>query len=386
LPKLALTDAVVKRLKLPASGAVDYFDRGYPSFALRVGYGGAKTWVFLYRVGGRLKRMTLGRYPAMSLAEAREAWRSARNDIALGHDPAKVMNRNVPTTVFAEVVDDWFKRDQGKNRTVASVRRAIDRDVLAAWAHRQVADLGRRDVLDLIDGIVDRGSPTMARRVHAFLHRFFNWCVGRGIIDVNPMANLPKPGREISRERVLTDDELTSIWRASNALGFPFGPAIRMLLLTGARRSEVGGLRWKEISGDIIKLEGSRTKSGAPHTIPLSAPAVAIVQQLPRLAGSDFVFTVNGLKPAFGWANAKSRLDKSASIAPWRIHDLRRTVATGLQKLGVGLQVVESILGHVGGSRAGVVVIYQRHTYDAEKRAALEAWGAHVMALLDGPS
>ena len=382
MPKQALTDAAVKRLKLPASGTVDYFDRGYPSFALRVGYGGAKTWVFMYRVGGRLKRMTLGRYPAMTLAEAREAWRDARNSVALGHDPAKVRNRNAPSTVFAEVVDDWFKRDQSKNRTAASVRRAIDADVLPAWAHRQVADIGRRDILDLIDGIVDRGSPTMARRVHAYLHRFFNWCVGRGVIDVNPMANLPKPGREISRERVLTDDELIAIWDASDILSFPFGPAIRMLILTGARRSEVGGLRWDEISGDVITLGGSRTKSGTPHTIPLSTTAVAIVQGLPRLAGSDFVFTVNGRKPAFGWANAKSRLDKSASIGPWRIHDLRRTVATGLQKLGVGLQVVESILGHVGGSRAGVVGIYQRHTYDTEKRAALEAWGSHVAALV----
>lgn len=170
-------------------------------------------------------------------------------------------------------------------------------------------------------------------------------------------------------------------------LGWPFGDAIQLLILTGARREEIGQLRWSELGQDReITLKGDRTKSGDPHTIPLSSPAISMLGKLRRIDNSDFIFTTNGKTPVSGWSRAKAQLDENdptdkAVIPAWRLHDLRRTVATGMQKLGVGLQVVEAVLGHVSGSRAGVVGIYQRHTYDAEKRAALEAWGAHVMVL-----
>ena len=164
------------------------------------------------------------------------------------------------------------------------------------------------------------------------------------------------------------------------------GTVTRLLILTGARREEITQLTWSEAGDlDAIRLEGSRTKTGAPHIIPLSAPARGLLDSVPRIAGSDFVFTTSGKKPIAGWSRAKILLDAGSGVTGWRIHDLRRTAATGMQKLGITLQVVESlVLGHTSGSRGGIVGVYQRHDYAKEKRGALEAWGAHVVALVEG--
>jgi integrase len=283
------------------------------------------------------------------------------------------------------VFEEWLRRDQANNRSVDKVRRSIEHNVLPHWRYRQIADIGRRDVLNVIDAIADRGAPVNARRIQSRLHRLFKWAVGRGIIEINPLADLPKPGEETRRDRVLKDDELITVWNAAEKLGCPYGPAFQLLILTGARREEIGQLRWSEVEANTIKLEGSRTKNGEPHNIPLSAAACAVLHNLPRIAGSDLVFTVSGKSPLTGWSRAKADLDDLAALTyPWRTHDLRRTCATGLQKLGTPLQVTEAVLGHVSGSRAGVVGIYQRHDYANEKRAALEAWGDYVRALVEG--
>jgi integrase len=201
-------------------------------------------------------------------------------------------------------------------------------------------------------------------------------------MEANPATDLPKPSVESKRDRVLSDDELVAVWNACGKVGWPFGDAVRLLILTGARREEIGQLRWSEIRGDVIALEGVRTKNGEPHTIPLSLAASKVVQAVPRIAGSPLAFTTNGHTSISGWSRAKSQIDRLAKIAAWRLHDLRRTVATGLQKLGVNLQTIEAILNHTSGSRSGVVGVYQRHSFDAEKRAALDAWGQHVMRLV----
>ncbi len=384
MSRRGLTAASVERIKPPAKGQVEYFDKGFPGFALRVSYGGGKSFVYFYRIGGRLRRLTLGTYPALTLADAREAWREARQDAQAGRDPARVHKRGTPATGFAAVAEEWLKRDQAKNRSHDAVKRMIAKDVLPAWAHRNVTDLGRRDILDVIDAIADRGSIITARRVQAHLHRFFKWAVGRGILEANPAADLPKPGSETPRDRVLTDTELVAVWKAAEHLGWPFGTVIRLLLLTGSRRAEIGQLRWSEIGDTAIKLEGARTKNGEPQDIPLSAAALIVLKEAPRIGTSDLLFTTNGKTPISGWSRAKALLDAQAPLPAWHVHDIRRTVATGMQRLGVGLQVVEAVLGHTSGSRAGIVGVYQRHTYADEKRTALEAWGAHVMALVEG--
>jgi len=386
LPKKSLTDAAVQRLKPPPKGQVDHFDMGYPGLALRISYGGGKSFVYFYRIGARLRRMTLGTYPAISLAEAREAWRDARQDVKAGRDPSQARQYGRGATDFKNVAAEWIVRDQAKNKSRRIVARLLDVNVLPFWGHRQIADIGRRDVLDVIDGIVDRGAVITARRVQAHLHRLFAWAVGRGIVAVNPLSNLPKPGSEAPRERALTDAELMAVWQGADELGWPFGPAFRLLILTGARRAEIGELRWSEIAkidgrGEI-KLSGDRTKNGRPHIIPLSTLAAGVVENLPRVGDSEFVFTVDGKKPISGWTRAKAKLDKLAAIEPWRTHDLRRTTATGLQKLKVPLTVTEAVLGHTTGSRAGIVGVYQVHNYADEKRSALEAWARHIETLL----
>jgi integrase len=377
-----LTDTAAQRIRPPASGQIDHFDKTYPGLALRVSYRGRKSWVYFYRFGGKLKRMTMDTYPVMSVAEAHDAWRAARDQVRAGRDPAR--KEGTGATDFKGVFEEWLARDQAGNKTREIVRRILEKDVLPSWASRQIGEIGRRDVLDIIDTIVDRGSAAQARRVHAYLHRLFAWSLGRGIVEHNPLASLPKPGSETRRDRVLTDAELVAVWKAATKIGFPYGPAVQLLILTGARREEIGQLRWSEIEQDSITLAADRTKTSVAHVIPLSAPARAIIEALPRISGSPLVFTHDGRKPIASWHKAKPKLDQLAGVGGWIVHDLRRTCATGLQKLGTPLQVTEAVLGHTAGSRRGVIGIYQRHDYANEKRAALEAWGAHVVALGEG--
>ena len=379
-----LTATAVERLRAPATGQADHFDQGYPGLALRISYGGARTWVYFYRLFGKQKRMTLGRWPSMSLAAARDAWRDARNTIDKGESPQH--QRPAATNGFAAVADEWLKRDQAHNRSYAATQRLIERCAKPVWEGRQISTIGRRDINDLIDAVADRGAIVMARRLHAHLHRLFRWAVGRGILETNPMAHLPKPGSEVARDRVLTDPELAQVFKNTTKLRPPFGAIFQLLVLTGARRGEITGLRWSEIKDNTIILGRERTKAGAVHSIPLSPPALAILKELPRIGPSDFVFTINGRNPVTDLAASKERLDSLINIPAWHTHDLRRCVATGLQRIGINLQVIEAVLGHVGGSRSGIVGVYQRHSFDAEKRTALEAWAREVERIVDGKS
>ena len=393
MPSRSLTVAAVARLKPPAAGQTDYFDRGFPGLALRVGYGGSKTWVYFHRLHGKLRRHTLGRFPAMELAAARDAWRAARKLVDKGESPAH--RRPPEADAFGNVADEWLKRDQAENRSAAAVAAILARHVLPLWRDRMIGTITRRDAVELIDRVADRAGTTMARRLQAHLHRLFRWSVGRSIIELNPLADLPKPGKEVKRDRVLERAEIAAVWKATDAVGLPFGAIFRLLLLTGARREEIAALRWSEIAGDAIRLAGARTKNGEPHVIPLAPQAAALIAALPRIADSEFVFTTTGLTPVSGWSRARRRLDAAAAEAnagaalpPWRAHDLRRTVATHLQRppIGAGLQVIEAVLGHLSGSRAGIVGIYQRHTFDAEKRTVLEAWAREIERLVSAPS
>jgi integrase len=373
--KRHLTDASVQRIKPPTNGSSEIFDLGYPGLALRIGHGGAKTFELFYRINGKLRRETLGRWPAISLADARNAWRKTREAIARGETPRR--ENEAPAMLFERVAEEWIKRDQAKNKpsSLYQVARSLEVDLLPAWRGKRIDEIGKRDVIELLDSIADRGAPLMARRVQSHVKRLFRWCVERDILKIDPTQAMPRVGNGKSRDRVLTDNELAKVWAACHG---PYGAVVRMLALTGARRDEMAQLRWSEIDGATIKLEGSRTKNGEPHIIPISAAAEALLNSLPHLG--DFVFS--GAKPVSNWGQSKRRLDGASGVTNWRIHDLRRTVATGMQRLGVNLQTIEAVLGHTSGSRSGVVGVYQRHSFDAEKRAALEAWGAHLAALI----
>ena len=310
------------------------------------------------------------------------AWRKTREAIAKGETPSQAAK--APAMLFEFVVEEWLKGDQSKNKASSQyqVHRSLEVDLLPAWRGRRVDEITKRDVHDLLDSIADRGAPVMARRVQAYVNRFFAWCIERDILKVDPTAGMARVGNGKSRDHVLSDDELARVWRAAGGV---YGSVVRMLAVTGARREGIAQLRWSEIADNTITLEGSRTKTGAPHIIPLSSAARALLAGVPRIAGCDFVFTTNGTRPITAWSQPKIALDAASGVTGWRIHDLRRTVATGMQKLGVNLQTVEAVLGHTSGSRGGGVGVYQRHDYAKEKAAALEAWGAHVTTLHNRP-
>lgn len=363
--KKALTDKSVQSMKVPTSGQVDVFDRGYPGLALRLSYAGTKSFTIHHTVGGKTKRITLGIYPAMTLAEARDAWREIRN----GRMPQTTA---APVLLFETVFEDWMKRDQAENRSAKPTGKRMRTHVLPYLKGRDIASIGRPDIISILDRINDAGAPTMARRIHALLHRLFVWAINRGIVEKNPAAGIER-GKEVKRDRVLTDAELVKVWNGD--AGYPYNDAIKLLILTGAREREIGDLRWDEIDGDTIVLPGARTKNAEPHRIPLSTPAREILAAMPRIG--DFVFTVNGRRPVGGWSRARKKLGES----DWRFHDLRRTASTGMNELGADPHIVEAVLGH---TVKGVAGTYNRAKHEAAKKSTLEAWGSHVMALVEG--
>jgi integrase len=382
--KRALTVLAVARLRPPTKGQIDVFDKGYPGLALRVSYGGRKTWCLFHTRGGRVHRLKLGSYsdyPFMGLAEAREAWRDARAKVAKGVDPALVQPQ--AAMGFPEVVAEWLKRDQANNRSssVYQVGRIIEYDLLPAWGTKRIDEISKRDVLDMLDGIVDRGAPSKAVKTYAHLKCFFKWCLSRDIIALNPMASISSPAGTTPRERVLANDELARVYRAAEGLG-PTGVVVCLLALTGARLKEIAHLKWAEVDGDNISLPGDRTKNGRPHLIPLSPPAKALLEAMVPIQDCDFVFSTDGKRPPNSWGRVKGILGAASGVTNWRLHDLRRTVATGMAELGVQPHIVEAVLNHVSGHKAGIAGTYNRAVYAAEKAAALEMWGAYVMALV----
>jgi integrase len=258
-------------------------------------------------------------------------------------------------------------------------------DVLKKWKGRRIDAIKRRDVIALLDEIASEHA-VHANRVLAALRRMFNWAIERDLMEASPCAQVKAPSQETSRDRVLSDEELRLVLRAAQKLEAPFGPFVHMLTLTLQRRNEVAGMRWCEIDWEQTAwiLPASRTKNGSEHIVPLPSPALQILE----VAGSEFVFTTTGRSAVSGFSKVKKQLDRlieterGEPIAPWRVHDLRRSGNSKMPRLGVELAVCEKILNHVSGTFAGVVGIYQRHAFMDEKRTALEKWAQFLEGLL----
>jgi integrase len=259
-----------------------------------------------------------------------------------------------------------------------------------AWAKRRVGEIETADVHALLDAVTARGAEITANRLHSYLRHFFVWAKGRKMIAASPLDGVSKPTSEKnrSRSRALDDTELAVVWKGATALGFPFRPFFQLAILLGARRNELSGMQWREIDFDnaVWVLPKERSKNGLQHELPLAPQVVALLEALPRFDG-PFVFS-SGETPVSGHSRAKKRLDKSIAAAnggqalkEFVVHDLRRSFATGLQRLGVPMEVTEYCLNHKGESFAGIRGIYQRHNYREEMRKALEHWAIHVEAL-----
>jgi integrase len=263
----------------------------------------------------------------------------------------------------------------------------VRKEIMVPWRGRRLSGITKADIHVLIDAITDRPAPVLAGKVFKTFRRLCNWALDRGLIDVSPCAGIKRKSAERSRDRVLDDDELRAVWLACEAIGWPFGQLIQFLILTGARLSEVALLRWSEI--DLVTkvwvLPKERSKNKIAHQIPLSRRALEILEKSPRIAGDqDFVFTTNGKTAVSGFSAAKRRLDaKMPQGTPgWTFHDARRSFASGCARLGIAVHVVEAALNHRSGTIKGVAAVYNRYSYDTEKRKALEIWGRYVETLV----
>jgi integrase len=364
-----------------------------PGLYLIVQPSGARSWAVRYRHHGRPCKHTLGRYPALDLAAARKLASAALRAVAEGRDPGwekrhtRVSKADSIETIAAQFIERHCNRSN-RPRTAEETRRLLELHVLPRWRARLAREITRRDVLDLLDSVVDSGKPIAANRTLAAVRKMFNWAVARDILTASPCAGVKPPTLERARDRVLTDDELRLVWQAAGKVGGSFGSLVRLLMLTGQRRNEVAEMQWNELDleGRLWTLPRERVKTDQPHEVPLSAPAIGILESAPRIAASPFVLTTTGKTPSNGYSKGKRKLDAllPQDMPAWRLHDLRRTVASGMARLGINLPVIEKVLNHSGGSFAGIVGVYQKHTFAEEKRAALEAWGRHVEGIVTG--
>lgn len=363
---------------------------------------GARSWAVRYRHHGRPRKLTLGSYPAIDLANARDLARRALVMVAEGRDPAEEKRKARHTAdgrgrdLFENIAAQFIQRYAKANTresTWTETERLLKRDAIPLWRGKTAQEITRRDVIDLLDRVTDRGSPIMANCVLAAVRRLFGWCVERNIIETSPCVGVRPQTPERSRDRVLSDDELRLVWKACNDIGWPFGPLVKLLVLTGQRRDEVSKMRWPEVDLDanLWTIPRGRTKNDVAHGVPLSGQAIDVFATLPRVSGnSELVFTTTGTTAVGGFSRAKARLDiaiasmRSAEqpLPHWTLHDLRRTVASGMARLGINLPVIEKVLNHTSGTFAGIVGVYQRHSFADEKRSALEMWGRFVEELV----
>ena len=358
---------------------------------------GHKSWCVRYRHAGLPRKHTLGSWPTIDLAEARDLGRKALIEAKRGKDPrdAKIVARQVAraaerddvATIVAEFIERYAKVN---TRSWKSTEKILQKHVLPCWQGRAVQTITKRDVLDVLDVIVARGKPIMANRVLSHTRKLFSWCVDRDILTISPCTGIKAPAPEGKRERALDDRELKIVLRAARKVGWPFGALVELLALTGARLREASNMTWEEVKFDekLWRIPANRTKNKRQHEIPLSDQAIAILRSTPRIYGkAGYVFTLTGTAPIASFSWNRQKLDKACvePVAPWVLHDLRRVFATGLARLGVNLPVIERCLNHASGSFAGIVAVYQKHKFADEMRDAFQRWGDHVEQLITAP-
>jgi integrase len=373
-----LTEIAIKAAKPPTSGTTTMWDGSLSNFGCRISPKGTRSFIVLIASG---KRRTLGRYPTISLAEARL---EAKRILA-----AKMLGKEIlPSISVADALATFLADSEKRHkfRTARDYRRLLRRH-LATFNDAKLDDVRTRDIAHIADRL--RDTPSEAAHALVSIKVFFNWCVRRGYVATNPCVNLSTP-KSSPRERVLTDDEIKIVYRHAGTSPYPFGPIVQLLLLTGQRRGEIGLLQWKWIdeAKRTITLPPAATKNNRSHTFPYGDKTADILGSLPRVG--EFVFPStrehrkgNPVAVVNGWSSMKSKFDRSAhDVAPWTLHDLRRTFATNLAKLGTPIHVTEKLLNHVSGAVSGVAAIYNRHAYLDEMRAAIDAWERRLSVII----
>ncbi len=354
-------------------------DGGMTGLYLIVQPSGSKSFALRYRHSGRSKKLTLGKYPQMSLLQARERAREALESISYGEDPSR---RPVSPQRFEPAFRSFLERHVSQTKGTYETTRIYEHDLLPAFRGKVLSDITKRDVINLLDSIVDRGSPVMANRVLAALRKFFSWAVSRDLARRNPCDGIKPPSKEQPRDRILRDEEISVFWKACEAIGYPYGTYFQFLLLSAQRRTEVSDMTFEEIEGDEWIIPAARANNGIKHRVPITSAMNTLLQSSGRDTG--YVFTVTGEYPVNNLGRAATRLKKkmaeisdlksSVTIEEWKPHDLRRTAASGMARCGIFQEVIERVQNRVSGKFAGVAGIYNRYEYEKEKREALKKW------------
>jgi integrase len=387
---MRLTATTIRSLTLlPGLREKTFFDDDLPGFGVRVRAGGSRTFVLQYKQGAKHRRMVLGSVSALDLGKARDSAKDLLAKVRLGRDPAgeRLAQRAKMAETFGAFLPRHlaYQRTRLKPRSFEEVERHLSVHAKALHS-RSVDSIDRRTIAILLQKIAEERGPSAANRARAGLSGYFVWLAREGIIENNPVTHTNTAKETGARDRVLTDDELKRIWQAAG--DDQYGAIIKLLILVGARRDEIASLRWSEIdiNNAMIVLPPARTKNRREFEIPLSAPALAILQTQPRRKeanGSqrDLVFGFG----ARGWqdfSGSKRDLDSRSHVSGWRLHDFRRSMSTTMhERLGIQPHIVEAVLSHVSGHQGGVAGIYNRATYRDEKRIAIERWGEFVETL-----
>jgi integrase len=370
-----LTDHTVKRLRVDAGRAV-YSDDSVPGFGLRVSSNGAKSFVLL--VGRNRKRITIGRYPIVTLHEARARAREIIAERTLGKDdlPSLKFEAAVPIFLASRYGDNYLKP-----RTPNEVERLLRRHFLPKFRHDQLSEIKAHQIADLIDGL--RRTPSIAHHAFGAIRLFFRWAETRQYVHRSPCAVLQPPRSSRPRERVLSLDEIKALLSEARQSGTTFAIIVELLLLTGQRRGEIASIRaeWIDWEQRTITFPYTVTKNKRTHTIPFCGRVNTLLR---KGNGKGLLFPARGTddaRPFDGWSKCKPKFDLECPMPHWVLHDLRRTFASGLASIGIQMPVTERLLNHVSGSFSGIVGVYQRYDFVPEMRNAVVAWEEYIQKL-----
>jgi integrase len=372
---MKLTDIVLRNLAVPAQGQKTYQDDSLPGFGVRVSPGGTKTFVVVY--GYSRERRSIGRYPVISLADARVEAKRMFAEVTLGqHRP-----KRIPFEQALETFVSTHCAQKNRPRTARDTERLIRNHFAPKLARKSLDEVTTRDISSVTDKLIAAGKPGAANHAFAAVRTFLRWSVRRRHINHSPIEGLELPAKAGSRERVLTDEELAEVLTQAKLNG-TFGLYMQLLILTGQRRTEIASLHAEMIDYGqrTITLPKWLCKNNRDHAFPFEDMVAGILDGLPK-EGLLFPARGNLEKPFSGFSAAKIAFDKECPVEPWTLHDLRRTFATGLQRLGIRIEVTEALLNHVSGTRAGIVAVYQRHNYIQEMREAAALWEKHIDSL-----
>jgi integrase len=386
MPRIRLTKSAIDALPTPHSDVV-YWDAGFPGFGVKVTPKGRKVFVVLYRTGGvgsKLRKYTIGPYGRVTLHQARVAAQKVFAARLEGRDPAaekRERKRRVVADRVEDLLESFIAQHLSQNRSAGEIARLLRREVGKAWTGKSIHEISKRDVVEVISAIAQRGAPVAANKTLKSIKTFLRWCVGRAVLDQSPAEGVPLPAKEVARDRVLDDRELAQVILAARKIGGPYGGIVEFLALTGQRREEVAGLTWEELDLEqrVWTIPKSRTKNAKAHVVHLCDQSLALLKSAQQ---GPLVFSLLGTKPFQEFSRAKRSLDQLSGVAGWRLHDLRRTCVSGMARLGVAPHVADKILNHQAGTISGVAAVYQRHEFLAERRAALDLWGAHIGQVL----